>query len=640
MAVQGNQNNLGHTQRNTFWRSRFLRYGFAILMSALTLAARMSFSTWIITDRPILVIYFLPILFSAYVGGLGPGLLATAISAIGANYFLLQPIHSYTINRLLDWVQLLALIGGGVVASILTESLHRARNRAINSQRTYAVTLASIGDAVITTDIQGRINFMNREAERLTGWPYAEAAGQLLPAVFHIISEETRAMVDNPVEKVLRTHGVVGLANHTILIARDGKEWVIDDSAAPIQQQDGTTIGVVLVFRDNSEKMQAETAVRVSEERLRFALETIHTGAWSLNLANHTAYRSLEHSRIFGYDEVLSEWSYEKFLSHVLPEDRALVDEKFKQALQSRGDWSFECRIQRTDGAVRWIWAAGRHHQEAAGAPFQMSGIVQDITERRQREAAFHQSRERLEQVVHQTRCIINTGEVTGPAGWEKRALEPESPFVWNFPVINPEMAQAVLPLELQPDEPYEQGWKRRRWPQDHAQMNLNSGRALLEGSPFYRNEFRCTDRTGKVHWMQQQVTVQKISEGRWQLFGITTDVSELKATEARYQQEHDLLCTLIDLAPDFIFIKDTASRYLMVNRSLAKRYDLSPEAMLGKTDADLLPAELATRFRAGEQKALAAESCYTVEDAFTFPDGESCTVVTNMRAFAIPREK
>jgi len=116
------------------------------------------------------------------------------------------------------------------------------------------VTLQSIGDAVITTDIEGRVEFLNPVAEALTGWSNDEATGQPLQQVFNIISEITRQPVENPVEKALLQNGIVGLANHTVLIRRDGHEVHIEDSAAPIRERDGRIIGVVLVFHNVSEK--------------------------------------------------------------------------------------------------------------------------------------------------------------------------------------------------------------------------------------------------------------------------------------------------------------------------------------------------------------------------------------------------
>ena len=121
-----------------------------------------------------------------------------------------------------------------------------------------AVTLRSIGDAVITTDVEGRISLMNRVAEDLTGWRQEEALGEPLGKVFNIINEHTRERCDNPVAKVLETGGIIGLANNTVLVDKDGTERVIEDSGAPILDQQKRTIGVVLVFRDATEKRRLQ----------------------------------------------------------------------------------------------------------------------------------------------------------------------------------------------------------------------------------------------------------------------------------------------------------------------------------------------------------------------------------------------
>jgi PAS domain S-box-containing protein len=123
----------------------------------------------------------------------------------------------------------------------------------------YSTTLRSIGDAVIATDARGAVTLMNGIAELLTGYTEAEAKGKPLPEVFRIVNEHTRAIVPNPVEKVLATGGIVGLANHTVLIDRQGREVAIDDSGAPIRGESGGVDGVVLVFRDVSERKREES---------------------------------------------------------------------------------------------------------------------------------------------------------------------------------------------------------------------------------------------------------------------------------------------------------------------------------------------------------------------------------------------
>ena len=151
----------------------------------------------------------------------------------------------------------------------LYRDLHRLEQRQREVQEEFRTTLYSIGDAVITTDTGGRIRQMNPVAEQLTGWLETEAQGQLLDDVFHIVNEETLAVVENPVRRVLREGAVVGLANHTLLIARDGTERPIADSGAPIRNESGAMTGVVLVFRDQTEERAAEQEVRRNEARLR-----------------------------------------------------------------------------------------------------------------------------------------------------------------------------------------------------------------------------------------------------------------------------------------------------------------------------------------------------------------------------------
>ncbi len=134
------------------------------------------------------------------------------------------------------------------------------------SQQWFRTTLESIGDAVIACNERGAVTFMNEVSEKLTGWRLAEAQGKPLVKVFRIVNEQTRKPSENPVDKVRRLKQVVGLANHTLLIARDGRECVIDDSAAPIMSGTGKMIGVVLVFRDVTEERQVQAALVASEK--------------------------------------------------------------------------------------------------------------------------------------------------------------------------------------------------------------------------------------------------------------------------------------------------------------------------------------------------------------------------------------
>lgn len=143
------------------------------------------------------------------------------------------------------------------------------REAALLEQReSFRVTLASIGDAVVATDAEGRVTFMNPTAEALTGWRQEEARGRGVRSMFSLLNADTRARVDDPIVRVLRHGMVVGLGNHTVLVTRDGDERTIDDSAAPIRNAQGELVGVVMVFRDVSERREMEASLRQSEARL------------------------------------------------------------------------------------------------------------------------------------------------------------------------------------------------------------------------------------------------------------------------------------------------------------------------------------------------------------------------------------
>ncbi len=143
------------------------------------------------------------------------------------------------------------------------------------SEESLSITLNSIGDAVIATDIRGCVTRMNPIAEVLTGWSEADALSLPLDQIFSIINALSREKTENPVEKVLFGGMVVGLANHTVLIARDGTEYQIADSAAPIRNSAGEVNGVVLVFRDVTEEYAQEERLRQSEEKYRTFFENL-----------------------------------------------------------------------------------------------------------------------------------------------------------------------------------------------------------------------------------------------------------------------------------------------------------------------------------------------------------------------------
>jgi PAS domain S-box-containing protein len=278
-----------------------------------------------------------------------------------------------------------ALRGYAKVTRDLT-SRRQAEDELRQRQEQLAATLDSIGDAVIATDDRGSVTRLNPVAERLTGWTVEEALGRPLLEVFNIVNEETRRPAVNPVERVLREGIVVGLANHTALIARDGRERAIADSAAPIRGLDGVLRGSVLVFRDVTDERSLHRALLESEERFRLLVDSVRDYAiFMLDPEGRVASWNRGAARIKGYtpEEIMGK----HFSLFFCDEDvRAGKPARELEIAAREGRFEEEAWRKRKDGSHFWanviITAVHDERQRLKG----FAKITRDITERRQAE--------------------------------------------------------------------------------------------------------------------------------------------------------------------------------------------------------------------------------------------------------------
>ncbi len=363
---------------------RWQLYLFAVTVTLVILLIRIGIAPSF-NERPMLILFMLPIILSAMLGGIGPGLVATGVAAASTAYFI-PPAHEFWIAQQHDLFQWAFLIVNGLLVSVLSEVLHKTQQQAEANRQLQAVTLASIGDAVITTDSRGRITFLNPEAEQLTGWTCRQAMGQPLASVFRIINEQTREPAGEPAQKVLATGKVVGLANHTVLLARDGREIPIHDSAAPIRTIKGTAVGVVLVFGDDTKRRKAEDELRQERDRNQQYLDTVQTIMVNLDANGRITMINRRGCELLGYkeNELLGRMWFTKCLPQ--PQGMEKIYSLFQQIINGdlpAAEYS-ENLILCRDGSQRLIAWHNTCNSDDAGRIIGTLSSGEDITERQE----------------------------------------------------------------------------------------------------------------------------------------------------------------------------------------------------------------------------------------------------------------
>ena len=315
-----------------------------------------------------------------------------------------------------SWVVLLTGLAGllgTMVASVFVSFLEgrqanlerkvMERTRELRERETdLSITLHSIGDAVIVTDTGGRITRMNPAAVLLTGWQPEEAAGRAVEEIFCIVNAQTREGVSCPVQRVLATGKAVAPVNDTTLVSRDGREYQVADSAAPIRDHGGEIRGTVLVFHDVSDQYRMKELLRESEERLRLAMDATSEGIWDLNIGTGIVHVSPQWLRQLGYTQEDTFQRLEFLQSIVHPEDLPRAMEAGQAHLEGvTALYECEMRIRMKSGQYRHHLFCGKVVKwDADGQPVRVVGAMRDISERIRSEEELRSSKQEVETIL------------------------------------------------------------------------------------------------------------------------------------------------------------------------------------------------------------------------------------------------
>jgi len=269
---------------------------------------------------------------------------------------------------------------------VLVDSFHLMQRNITNSisllsksEQDLAQTLNSIGDAVITTDYKGRITRMNPIAEKLTAWSIDEAKGKLLPAVFPIVNSLTRKSVLSPVEQVLQSGKIVGLANHTLLLARNGEQYQIADSAAPIMDENNNVTGVILVFRDVTEEYALQESIKINEQRLSAIMDNSSAAIYVKDIEGRYTSVNSAFVKLTGLAEekIIGKTTHDIFPEEIA--DDIVINDK--DVLGSQLALHSEEKFIQDDGVH--IYSSDKFCLfDSDGVPYAVGGISTDVTEK------------------------------------------------------------------------------------------------------------------------------------------------------------------------------------------------------------------------------------------------------------------
>ena len=290
------------------------------------------------------------------------------------------------------------------------EALERKTEELQQQREWFEVTLASIGDAVITIDVHGKVTYLNPVAESMTGWTSAQATGEPLERVFHIVNEYTRQTVENPLSNVLKTGRIVGLANHTALVNKHGAVVPIEDSAAPIRDARGNVSGAVMVFHDVTQQRRAQEALRRSEERLRATFDQAAVGIVVAGLNEQFLEANQRFCDFLGYS--LEELRQLSFTRITYPEDLSEAEAQARALLAGESQYFVtEPRYLRKDGTFIWSRTTVTLLRDPSGKPQELIAVIEDVTDRKEAERALHHARAQEEAIRSRLAAIVESSD-------------------------------------------------------------------------------------------------------------------------------------------------------------------------------------------------------------------------------------
>jgi PAS domain S-box-containing protein len=458
----------------------------------------------------------------------------------------------------------------------------------------YGTTLRSLGEAVIATNTNGAIRFMNAAAESLTGWRLSEGQGQDLFKVFQTVEESAKGKNVNPVEQILKNKVTAVLKNHAVLISRDRKEIPIDESASPIKDERGITVGVVLVFQDVSERKRNQEALRSSQEYSQNIISSSLDMIVAVDLDRNIVEFNKAAEKTFGYkkEEVLGKHIDILYADHA-------ISTSVNKTMEGDGQGVMQIFNRRKNGEVFPALLSSAVLKNARGEKIGFMGVSRDITDVRKAEGALKAAQEYAQNIVDSSLDMIIAADKDQNIMEFNHAAE--ETFGYTAQEI---IGKPISVLYRDQDE--------------SASIHAKT----IENGTCIQEVVNCR-KNGEVFQSLLSASVLKNAEGTAiGMMGVSRDITQVKRAQEALRESEERYRAIVNLMPDPILVH-TAGKMTFVNSAAVKAFAAeSPDELIGKDLLDLVHPDC--RIVVGErvQKMKANEKISMLEEKFVRLDG------------------
>ncbi len=491
----------------------------------------------------------------------------------------------------------------------LAVKVERTEHLLNESEERFRSLVESAIDAIIVGDGHGLIVSWNRSASKLFGYADEEVIGQpltlLMPARYRHAHEQGLARMESTgkgrgMGSVLELHG----------LNKDGTEFPIELSLAIWKNADSTYYSGII--RDISERKKAERAVQEGQERFRQLAEHIRGVFWITDPAKQDMlYVSPGYEEIWGRSCESLYASPQSWLETVHPEDRARVFEAATHK-QAGGTYDEQYRILRPDGVIHWICDRAFPIRDSSGVVYRIVGFAEDITDQTRIQESLRASEERLELVI--------TGSSDG--FWDGQVLPDEPWSSLHTPVWWSPRVKTMLGYTDEEFPDVLESWTSRLHPED-ADRVFAALTAHIERRNPYNEEYRLLTKTGEYGWFRARGQAIWNETGRMtRMAGSLQDVTDRKLAEDALRRSEQLLHNVADHTTAVIYVKYADGRYLLANRQFEQLFHLAADQIIGHTDHEIFPKDIADAFRANDVTVLERNRAMEYEEYAPHSDG------------------